>query len=50
MAPACRDEHGPQIDVRVTEPVDEVALLGAAEDVVQKSLLGRVDQLPDETD
>jgi len=50
VAPARRDQHRPQVDLRVAEPVDQVALLGAAEQVVDQPLLRRVDELPDEAD
>ena len=43
-------EHRPQVDVGVAEPVDQVALLGGPEDVVEQALLRRVDELPDEAD
>ena len=50
VAPARGDEDGRQVDVAVAQPVDEVALLGRAQDVVEEAPLGRVHQLPDEAD
>jgi len=50
VPPARRHQHRPQVEVRVAEPVDQVALLGAAEQVVEQALLRRVDELPDEAD
>ena len=50
LAPAGGDEHRPQVDVLVAQPVDHVALLVGAQDAVDEALGRRVLELPDEAD
>ena len=52
VAPAGSHEHGPQVQVAVSQPVDEaVVRAGGAQQAVQEALVGRVDEVaPDEAD
>ncbi len=50
VAPARGDEHRPEVEARVAEPVDQVVVGGPSEHVVDEPLLGRVLQLPDDPD
>ena len=50
LAPARRDQHGPQVEALVAQPVDDVPCVVGAQDAVDEALGRRVLQLPDEAD
>ena len=49
VPPAGRDQHGPDVEVRVAQPVDDIALARPPEDAVDEALRG-VLELPDDPD